>query len=130
ARAVVLEALANLLLSLALVGPLGIEGVALGTTLPHLLGNLAVLWHVARLLGVPLRDCLRQSFLAPCLAAMGLAGWWLVLPAWWPVTTWPELLGIGLAGVLPFGALAWLVEFGPGWRAARARPSLLREQVA
>src|SRR5947207_15901782 len=59
---VVLEAVANLLLSLALVRPFGIEGVAWGTTITNIVGNLIVAVHVCSLLNVPLGDYLRKSF--------------------------------------------------------------------
>ncbi|HWP34578.1 MAG TPA: lipopolysaccharide biosynthesis protein, partial [Thermodesulfobacteriota bacterium] len=56
-----LVAAANLALSLALVRPLGITGVALGTALPVALGTLSVVPEGCRRLGLPLRQVARRA---------------------------------------------------------------------
>ncbi|HMC63301.1 MAG TPA: oligosaccharide flippase family protein, partial [Gemmataceae bacterium] len=64
-RALIVEAIVNLLLSVALAQPLGIEGVALGTALPNVLVNIAVMLYVCRSLGVGVTQYLRQAFVRP-----------------------------------------------------------------
>lgn len=74
------EAVANVALSVALVGPLGIEGVALGTAIPHILviGILLPL-YACRLLGIPGWTYVRESMTGPLLNMLPfLAGAWLV----------------------------------------------------
>ncbi|HZT79664.1 MAG TPA: oligosaccharide flippase family protein [Gemmataceae bacterium] len=107
------EAGANLLLSVALAGPLGIEGVAWGTAVPNLVFNGAVAVCVCRALGVGLTTYLRHSFLSPAAVAAGLAAAWLGLTAWQPPTTWAELAATGAAGLAGYAAAAALAEFGP-----------------
>jgi O-antigen/teichoic acid export membrane protein len=97
---VVTEAVANLFLSLALVRPFGIEGVAWGTTVPNIIGNLVVAEYTCRLLNVPLADYLRKSFLKPLAVVAPLVAAWSLVAAWTPLNTWFSLfsvIGIGLA---------------------------------
>jgi O-antigen/teichoic acid export membrane protein len=54
--------LVNLGLSIALVGPLGIAGVALGTAIPNVLFAGLVLWQACREVDTPLLGCLRYVF--------------------------------------------------------------------
>ncbi|MCS6850637.1 MAG: oligosaccharide flippase family protein [Gemmataceae bacterium] len=108
-RAALVEALVNLTMSLALAQPLGLVGVALGTAIPNLVFNTVILVSVCRMLALPVRQYLRQSFLAPAVGAGALAGGWLLAAGWHPPDTWPALLALGAAGVLGYGAgaLGW-----------------------
>jgi peptidoglycan biosynthesis protein MviN/MurJ (putative lipid II flippase) len=113
-RAALAEALVNLLLSLALVVPFGIEGVALGTALPNLIGSAALVFYICRILHVPVVSYLRATFLAPLAAVLFLAaGWWLALH-WFDVTSWTALIATGAIGTGVYALLALLVEVGPG----------------
>jgi O-antigen/teichoic acid export membrane protein len=121
ARAVLLEAVANLVLSVALARPLGIEGVALGTAVPNVIANVALVFYICRTLGVRPSAYLRRSFMAPALAATGLAGFWLAAVAWAAPTTWAALVVTGAAGLAAYLPAAVLLEFGPAAVAARLR---------
>ncbi len=121
ARAVMAEAVVNLLLSVALVRPLGIEGVALGTTIPNVLSNCAIIWYICRTLEVRPAEYLRRSFLVPALAAAGLAGLWVAAVAGAPPTTWAALVATGAAGLAAYVPAALLLEFGPAALWARLR---------
>jgi O-antigen/teichoic acid export membrane protein len=126
ARAAMAEAVGNLALSLALVGPLGIEGVALGTALPNVVGSVALLAYVCRYLDVPLRRYLGYVFAVPVAAALPLAGAW-----WWAarslaLDTWPALVGTGAAGLAGYLVLAALAELGPRRLAAGVRSAWRR----
>jgi O-antigen/teichoic acid export membrane protein len=112
ARVVMGEAAANLLLSVLLVRPLGIEGVALGTTVPNVLVNCAVAVYVCRALGVGVGDYLRRSFLAPCAAALLPCAVWLAAGRWAEPHTWLALLATVAAGVALYFVVAAQAEFG------------------
>jgi O-antigen/teichoic acid export membrane protein len=108
------EAIANLVISLALVGPLGIEGVAWGTTIPNILGNIVVAVHVCGLLNVRLAEYIQCSFIRPLAATCLLsAGWWAVPAFLDPGRSWISLLLVGGVGVAAYGAVALVMEFGP-----------------
>jgi O-antigen/teichoic acid export membrane protein len=128
-RAVIVEAVANLLLSVLLVRHYGIEGVALGTALPNTLLSCAVGWYVCRKLGVGLGTYLRRSFLAPCAAALLPAGFWLAAWCWAPPANWLSLLATLAMGLAGYVVVATSAEFGLGnvlraaataWRPAAA----------
>jgi O-antigen/teichoic acid export membrane protein len=63
-------ALANVAISIALVGPYELEGVALGTALPLLVLEPLYVRTALRELGVPLRAFARDALLAPYGAAL------------------------------------------------------------
>ena len=68
------EAACNLALSVALVGPLGLAGVALGTMIPSLFVSLAVIpRRLAATTGVPARLFYRNAWLLPMLACVPFA---------------------------------------------------------
>jgi O-antigen/teichoic acid export membrane protein len=106
------EAAANLLLSVLLVRPFGIEGVALGTAIPNVIFNGVVGVCVCRSLGVGLGEYLRRSFLAPCAAALLPGAVWLAAAHWAEPDSWPSLLVTGAAGVAVYAVLAAQAEFG------------------
>jgi O-antigen/teichoic acid export membrane protein len=112
ARAVIVEAVANLVLSVLLVRSYGIEGVALGTALPNTLLNCAVGLYVCRKLGVGLGTYLRRSFLAPCAAAVLPASIWLAASYWVVPDTWLSLLATVAAGLTGYALLAATAELG------------------
>jgi O-antigen/teichoic acid export membrane protein len=123
---VVIEALVNLGLSIALVQPLGIEGVAWGTTIPNMAANLVVIVYVCRRVGVGAGEYMGRAWLAPALAAAVLAG------GWWAMKTpvrWPELLLVGGVGLAGQAALALFVEWGPPAVLGRLRSLLAPPKV-
>jgi O-antigen/teichoic acid export membrane protein len=120
-RAVMAEALANLVLSIVLVRPLGIAGVALGTAVPNVLFNLFLAGYICRALGIRPAAYVRRVFLPPLLAASPLAAFWLGAVAWEVPASWPALLGTGAAGLAGYLAVVALLEFGPGAVIARLR---------
>ncbi|MCB2173737.1 polysaccharide biosynthesis C-terminal domain-containing protein [bacterium] len=75
------EAIANLGLSVILIKPFGIAGVAMGTAIPHILVSLVVFPLYARTItGIALYDYWKRAFLPPILA------------------------------IIPFVILAWLIK--------------------
>jgi O-antigen/teichoic acid export membrane protein len=112
ARATLIEAVANLLLSVALVIPMGIEGVAVGTAIPNLIGNVALIFYICRTLEVGVGTYVRHAFLAPFMLALALACGWLIV-ARGGLTSWTSLIGTGLGGLIGYLLVGSLIEFGP-----------------
>jgi len=75
-----IEGTANLVLSIALVPPLGIVGDALGTAIPLSFTCLAFLpRHMKKQIGVPIGTFVRQAYTLPTLLTLPLVGvLWLV----------------------------------------------------
>ncbi len=124
ARFMLVEAGTNLLLSLLLVPWLGTVGVALGTAIPNVLSNLAVMLTICRVLHIDPRTYLRQVFARPLAGAALLgAAWWLMVGRTAP-TTWGAFVLTGFLGVAGYGVCAALLEFGP-----RAVATWLRDRL-
>jgi O-antigen/teichoic acid export membrane protein len=109
---VVTEAAVNLLLSLLLVRPFGIEGVAWGTTIPNIIGNVVVAIYVCGLLNVPLSDYLRKSILKPLAVACPLALVWWTAGILWPPKDWTTLFLITGMGLTGYAVITLVMEFG------------------
>jgi O-antigen/teichoic acid export membrane protein len=82
----VIEGVANLILSIALVPPLGIVGDALGTAIPL---SFTCLWflprHMKRQIGVPVGTFLREAYMLPILLTLPLvAALWLANRSFYP----------------------------------------------
>ena len=128
ARLMLLEAGLNLFLSLLLIRPLGITGVALGTAIPNLAMSLIILTQVCRLLEVDLRTIWRQALLRPLLGGLALLPLWLTVARVLPPSSRLNFGGLIVVGVLAFASLAVLLEGGKlpqRWR-ARGTAWLLR----
>jgi O-antigen/teichoic acid export membrane protein len=112
ARLMLLEAGLNLVLSLVLYQPLGLNGVALGTAIPNLVMCIYVLLQVCALLQVTDRRIFRESLAGPLLCAILLFALWRFLGRMIPPTTrlgFVELIGIGVAS---YGLVVAALEFG------------------
>jgi O-antigen/teichoic acid export membrane protein len=105
------EGLANLALSVALLHYYGIVGVAVGTLIPQLCSNLLFLpQHLCRVLGVGLRTYLRQAYLAPLLLCAPMVALLLWLHFAFPVRNYKELLLQAIASGLVYGiGLTWFL---------------------
>jgi O-antigen/teichoic acid export membrane protein len=125
ARLVLAEAVANVLLSILLVRPYGIEGDAVGTAIPNVLSNLLVAAYVCRLLEVSFARYLWLAMLKPVCVASLLAAGWVAVVLTNPPTTWLGLLLTGAAGLAFYAPIAFLVEYGP-----RKSLALLRRYTA
>jgi Polysaccharide biosynthesis C-terminal domain len=113
ARFMLAEAASNLLLSMLLVRSLGIEGVALGTVIPNVLANFAVMVMICRTLQIPMASYLRSVFVVPLSCAALLAvGWWFATALAMPAT-WTAFVLTGALGVAGYAVLALAIEFGP-----------------
>jgi len=109
ARLALVEAVLNLGLSLALVEPLGLEGVAIAVAGPNVLFCLFAIGYACWTLDVSTGRYLRASWLQPVLAAcVPTAVWWFRAPA---EPTWLSIAASILAGLLPYAVVVGLVEF-------------------
>jgi O-antigen/teichoic acid export membrane protein len=87
------EALANLILSVALARPMGIAGVALATAVPALLGStLFVPAYVARRLGVPISRLTRGALLPALALVLALSVVHLLMNVWLPSSSYAAIL--------------------------------------
>jgi O-antigen/teichoic acid export membrane protein len=127
ARLALAEAGVNLVLTLALVRPLGVEGVAVAVAVPNLLFCVLVIGYTARQLGASAGEYLR-AWLRPLLANAVPAAAWLTIGE--PVADWYAIATAIAVGLLPYGVVVGLVEFRhrlpvAGWGAV-SRRSLTR----
>jgi O-antigen/teichoic acid export membrane protein len=110
-RLALVEAAVNLVLSLVLVGPFGLVGVAVAVAVPNVLFCLFVIGYACFVLEVSAMRYLLTSWLRPLAAAtVPACVWWFVTPA---DPTW---LGIatGIAtGLAPFALVAAAMELAP-----------------
>jgi O-antigen/teichoic acid export membrane protein len=75
AKVTLIEGIANLILSIALVPSLGVVGDALGTAIPLCCTFLLFMpRHLKKQLGVPVISFVRQAYLLPCLLNLPLVG--------------------------------------------------------
>ena len=98
----------NVALSIALVGPLGIAGVALGTAIPNVAFSIYVGIVACRELGVGALDFVRYVLVRPLVGALPAVG---VLLAWKHATrvdSWFELIAAGASMAAAFG-VAWVL---------------------
>ncbi len=113
----VVEAIGNLGLSIALVRPLGIIGVALGTTLPNLAVNL-LFWpfYLQRAVGIRARSYFLAVWLRPAFAMVPFALASYGLERLWPATNL-AIFFVQVGAVLPLAVFsAWYACFTPGQR--------------
>ena len=99
AIALLVMGLLNLGLSLALVQPMGILGVALGTAIPNVLFALFALYLACRELSISSADLLTRVLARPLLAAIPLALLLAFYEHHHPVRSWTTLIASGLVFV-------------------------------
>ncbi len=98
----------NIALSIALVGRLGLVGVALGTALPNIVFSLFVAMLACRELAVPAREFLSYAFGRPLLGALPALALVLAYKRLVAIDTWAELIA---GGVLSTAALGVVTVF-------------------
>jgi O-antigen/teichoic acid export membrane protein len=101
-------AIANLILSIALVGPLGLEGVALGTTIPYVVAFPFYLRLVLTVVPVRLGELARESWLPAYSAGVGLAVALLAARALLELDTVVAVVAVAGAGLASY----WLAFYG------------------
>lgn len=101
------EAMVNLALGLALVGPFGVLGVAWGVTLPSVAASILVWpWYLHRSFGLAAQRYLVSSWLRPGIAVSPFAGATWLLEHVWPAPS-PLVFLAQMAAVLPVALLGY-----------------------
>lgn len=105
-----LEGVANIILSVALIRPLGIVGDAIGTAIPLLCTSVFFLpRHLCRQLQVPLRTFLRESYLLPfALCLPFAASLWLMQHWFYARSYWQLLAQLAVGGAVYGIGLLWM----------------------
>jgi O-antigen/teichoic acid export membrane protein len=111
AYVVLAEGVINLILSIALVRPLGIVGDAIGTGLPLLLTALFFLpRHMCRQLDIPVRTFVAEAYLYPTVLCLPMTLVLVVMQRFFYAHRYPQLMLNLLAGFAAYGAgLTWYV---------------------
>src|SRR5262245_17863554 len=118
ARAALLEAAGNVVLSVLLCPRFGLVGVAIGVAVPNLVMCLWVIAHTARGLGVRWTDYVTDAWLRPLVIATAPLIVWLLVG--WPLTGWGPLAAAILTGLGPYAVTVLAVEGRMArWRIAR-----------
>ncbi len=106
-----MESIANLILSIILIGPFGIVGDAAGTAIPLLCTTLYFMpRHLCRLLGVRIRTFLREAYTLPLLLVVPLVAALLLMRHWFHAHTYLQVGLQVLISMLPYGlGVAWAV---------------------
>lgn len=108
---VLMEGIANLVLSILLVRPLGIVGDAIGTAIPLLCTSLFFLpRHMCRLLDIPVRKFLTDAYLYPLLLCIPMTIVLISMQRSFYAHRYPQLVVNLLAGFAAYAlGLAWFV---------------------
>lgn len=96
------SAVANISLSMLLVGPMGIQGVALGSLIPSLVFQPIVLMYCCKHLEIRVATYLKGSLLPLLLPSLAMVGVILLLRHYWVIDGYAVLLGIAAIGSLVF----------------------------
>jgi O-antigen/teichoic acid export membrane protein len=104
ALVVLMEGIANLVLSIVLVRPYGIVGDALGTAIPLTITSVFFLpQYLCRTLNLTVLRFLRQAYLAPLLCSFPLALTLRLLQSVFPVPSYPTLVLEIAIGIVVYG---------------------------
>jgi O-antigen/teichoic acid export membrane protein len=122
-----MEGIANLVLSIALVRPLGIVGDAIGTAIPLLCTSVFFLpRHLCRHLGIPVRKFIVEAYGYPLLLCVPMSFVLLLMQRSFYAHRYPQLILNLLAGTAVYGiGVLWFVitrePLGLGLKARMSR---------
>src|ERR1700674_911994 len=113
-KVTMIEGIANLILSIALVPPLGVVGDALGTAIPLCCTFLLFMpRHLGKQLGVPVGSFVRQAYLLPLLLNLPLLGVvWLANRFFTPRNLIQLVMEIGAAFLIYGIGVLWAYKTG------------------
>ena len=113
-----MESIANLILSIVLIRPLGIFGDALGTAIPLSLTTLYFLpRHLCRTLNVRLSTYLREAYLLPLLLCLPTVAALLLFGRLYKAHTYMQVGLQILIGLIPYGlGMAWAIWTKRVWQ--------------
>ena len=111
AVALIVEGVVNLVLSVALVRPLGLTGVAVGTAIPSLAVSLGfVPWYLRRHLQIPIAELAGEVWVRPIIAMVPFALLTVLIERLWAAQNLAVFFA-QVAAVLPL-AVVGAVAFG------------------
>jgi O-antigen/teichoic acid export membrane protein len=108
---VLMEGIANVILSIVLVRPLGIVGDAIGTAIPLLCTSLFFLpRHMCRQLGVPVRKFLVEAYFYPVVLCLPMILVLILMQRSFYAHRYPQLILNLMAGLAAYGVgLGWFI---------------------
>jgi O-antigen/teichoic acid export membrane protein len=111
AYVVLMEGIANVILSIVLVRPLGIVGDAIGTAIPLLCTSLFFLpRHMCRQLGIPVRKFLVEAYFYPVVLCIPMIFVLVLMQRSFYAHRYPQLILNLLVGIAVYGVGAlWFV---------------------
>ncbi|MEO1696154.1 MAG: polysaccharide biosynthesis C-terminal domain-containing protein [Planctomycetota bacterium] len=117
---------ANLGLSVALIGPYGLVGVALGTAIPNVVFSIVFARTACVALDVGPLHWLGYAFVRPLAAALVASAVLWGAAEWLEPTSFPVLVGAGVCYTALFGVLALAIAFRGDARFNLSLPGPLR----
>jgi O-antigen/teichoic acid export membrane protein len=127
-----MESIANLILSIVLIGPFGIVGDAAGTAIPLLCTNLYFMpRHLCRLLGIRVRTFVVEAYKLPVLLIIPFVIALLLLKRWFiPHTYLQVALQIAVA-LIPYGVgVLWALRSDRIWHINKNLATKRPDEVA
>src|SRR5215470_3390315 len=109
---ILMESIANLILSIVLIRPFGIIGDAFGTAIPLMCTSFLFMpRHMCRVLGVRIGTYLREAYSLPVLLTLPLVAMLLLMRRWFEARTVLEVALQTIIGFLPYGlGLLWAMR--------------------
>jgi len=109
AKITLIEGIANLILSIALIPHYGIVGDALGTAIPLAFSTIYFMpRHVSKLLGIRVRTFLQEAYVLPLLLTLPLVATFLLLQQWFIPHNYRQLgLQLLIGGTVYGVCLLW-----------------------
>jgi O-antigen/teichoic acid export membrane protein len=109
-----LEAVANIALSVILVRSIGLPGIAWGTTLPSLVMSFVVLpWYAQRTIDLPWATYYWNAWVRPFLGGVPFIAGTMLVARFWPGTTLLSYFA-GVVATLPLATAGyWLIALDP-----------------
>jgi O-antigen/teichoic acid export membrane protein len=113
-----MESIANLILSIVLIHPFGIIGDAAGTAIPLACTTLFFLpRHLCRLLNVPVRAFLRETYTLPLILCIPLIITLLLMRQWFIPHTYQQVGLQILISLVPYGiGVLWAIWTNRVWQ--------------
>ena len=113
------EAIAKLVLSIALIGKHGIIGVALGTAIPEIVVYLFLLpWYITRAVRLSPITYLKEAFYPPFVNSLSFAGLLYIFKVYFQPVTWAVFILEICIAVIVYGISSFFVCFNYRQRAA------------
>ena len=119
ARATVLEGVTNLVVSLALIKPWGVTGVAVGTAIPHTLFCLWAIGYVCRVHAISWRSYLTVA-MKPLLAVIVPTLIWIAAERV-GIDNWSRFFLMGTVGMIAYALAAAMLEVRSVFQHLKAR---------